>query len=211
DTVIITRGESIDSYANISTEPPEIGPEAAVPASQSPETSLSTPPGIADSQVKVATNGDSAAKAPAARPTPTSPEPSSNGSAPPPVNASDNVPLPSTITINLSEILERGDTQNNIALQAGDVVTVPHAGIVYALGAVARPGGFVAANDRAQLSTLKLLALAGGTTRVAQKDRAVIIRKEAAGEQTGSPGAPAENEKRANRRAPPTPQRHPHP
>jgi len=66
-------------------------------------------------------------------------------------------------------------------------VTVPHAGIVYALGAVARPGGFVATNDRAQLSTLKVLALAGGTTRVAQKDRAVIIRKDAAGKQTEIP------------------------
>ncbi len=38
--------------------------------------------------------------------------------------------------------------RNNIPLQAGDVVTVPHAGIVYVLGAVNRPGGFVLANDR---------------------------------------------------------------
>ena len=42
--------------------------------------------------------------------------------------------------MNLSELLERGDVQNNIALQGGDIVTVPHAGIVYALGAVLRPG-----------------------------------------------------------------------
>ena len=66
------------------------------------------------------------------------------------------------------------------------MVTVPHAGIVYALGAVARPGGFVA-NDRAQLSTLKLLALSGGVTRVGKKAQAIIIRKDSTGKQLAIP------------------------
>jgi len=61
----------------------------------------------------------------------------------------------------LARILENGDTSSNVVLQPGDVVTVPHAGIVYALGAVTRPGGFVVSNDRGQLTTLKLLSLAG--------------------------------------------------
>jgi polysaccharide export outer membrane protein len=89
--------------------------------------------------------------------------------------------------VNLAEILERGEIQNNIPLQGGDIVTVPHAGIIYALGAVSKPGGFVANNDRAQLSALKLLALAGGTTRVAKKAHAVIIRKDATGKQQSIP------------------------
>src|SRR5207249_8692502 len=42
-------------------------------------------------------------------------------------------PLTNTITINLGELMETGDTKNNIVLEAGDVVTVPHAGIVYVL------------------------------------------------------------------------------
>ena len=88
-----------------------------------------------------------------------------------------------TITINLNELMEMGNTKNNILLQAGDVVTVPHAGIVYVLGAVTRPGGFVLTNDREQLSTLKILALAGGYTNIAKTDRAVIIRKDAQGQQ----------------------------
>jgi polysaccharide export outer membrane protein len=79
--------------------------------------------------------------------------------------------------------MEAGNTANNILLAAGDVVTVPHAGIVYVLGAVAKPGGFVLSNDREQLSTLKILALAGGYTNVAKTDRAVIIRKDAQGQQ----------------------------
>jgi polysaccharide export outer membrane protein len=93
-------------------------------------------------------------------------------------------PSGNIITINLNDLLETGDTRNNIPLQAGDVVTVPHAGIVYVLGAVTRPGGFVMANDRTQLTTMKVLALAGGLTNIAKLDHAVIIRKDGTGKQT---------------------------
>jgi polysaccharide export outer membrane protein len=95
-------------------------------------------------------------------------------------------PLSSTISINLNELLEKGDMQNNIPLQPGDVVTIPHAGIVYVLGAVARPGGFVLSNDRTQLTTLKILALAGGQTKTAKLDHAFIIRKDAQAKQTAT-------------------------
>jgi polysaccharide export outer membrane protein len=87
------------------------------------------------------------------------------------------------ITINLNELMEAGNTKNNITLQAGDVVTVPHAGIVYVLGAVGRPGGFVLTNDREQLTALKILALAGGYTNVAKTNRAVVLRKDDKGQQ----------------------------
>ena len=93
-------------------------------------------------------------------------------------------PLGNIITINLSELLEHGVTQNNIRLQPGDIVTVPHAGIVYVLGAVNRPGGFVLSNDRTEMTTMKVLALAGGTTKIAKLDHAVIIRKDNQGKQT---------------------------
>jgi polysaccharide export outer membrane protein len=92
-------------------------------------------------------------------------------------------PIANAITVNLGRILETGDTSGNIILQPGDVVTVPHAGIVYALGAVSRPGGFVIANDRGQLTTLKLLSLAGGLERTAKSDHAVIVRRDANGQQ----------------------------
>jgi polysaccharide export outer membrane protein len=91
--------------------------------------------------------------------------------------------LANKITVNLNDLLETGNEDNNIALQGGDIVTVPHAGIVYVLGAVQRPGGFVVTNDRAQLSTLKALALAGGLNATARKNQAVIIRKDATGQQ----------------------------
>jgi polysaccharide export outer membrane protein len=99
------------------------------------------------------------------------------------VNGASSSAPTDTITVNLYELMESGNTRNNIFLQAGDVVTVPHAGIVYVLGAVGKPGGFVLTNDREKMSTLKILALAGGFTNVAKTDRAVIIRKDAQGKQ----------------------------
>ena len=91
--------------------------------------------------------------------------------------------LSNTITVNLNELMESGDATNNIVLQAGDIVTVPHAGIVYVLGSVGRPGGFVLANDRSQMTVLKMLALAGGLNRTAKSDHAVIVRRDNQGQQ----------------------------
>ncbi len=91
--------------------------------------------------------------------------------------------LSNTITVNLNQLMESGDPVNNIILQAGDIVTVPHAGIVYVLGAVGKPGGFVLANDRAQMTTLKMLALAGGLNQTAKSNHAVIIRRDRQGQQ----------------------------
>jgi polysaccharide export outer membrane protein len=97
--------------------------------------------------------------------------------------SSEPPPLSNTITINLNELMETGNVTNNIVLQSGDIVTVPHSGIVYVLGAVGRPGGFVLSNDRGHMSTLKVLALAGGLNRTAKSDHAVIVRKDTQGQQ----------------------------
>jgi polysaccharide export outer membrane protein len=106
--------------------------------------------------------------------------PPAEGNPPPAQNSASA----SLITVNLNELLETGDLRNNIVLQDGDVITVPHAGIVYVLGAVNRPGGFVISNDRTQFTTLKVLSLAGGLTKIAKLNHAVIIRKDDQGKQT---------------------------
>jgi len=115
------------------------------------------------------------------------PPPLDPPAASPGATSSSSNPDSTAITINLNDLLETGDTRNNILLHAGDVVTVPHAGIVYVLGAVSRPGGFVVSNDRTQLTTLKVLSLAGGLTTVAKTQHAVIIRKDDTGKQTETP------------------------
>jgi protein involved in polysaccharide export with SLBB domain len=189
DTVIITRGETTDE-AN-SNEPPEIGPEDKVSATNPAAPGVTA--GAVPTSDAAAIAKDSSVNAPPAIPGPenaasaTAAQNAGSAAIPPPIGNGDAPPPANLITVNLAELLERGNTQNNIQLQAGDVVTIPHAGIVYALGAVQRPGGFVSTGDRAQLSTLKVLALAGGMTRIAKKDRAMIIRKDATGKQTAIP------------------------
>lgn len=82
-----------------------------------------------------------------------------------------------TITINLNDLLESGDPKFNIPLLAGDVVTVPRAGIVYVVGAVERQGGYVLQNDHEEMTTLRILALAGGLKGTAKPHQGVILRK----------------------------------
>jgi len=167
DHVIITRPERAPG-ASDSSEPPPIGPNDAGPIQ---EPNASSPPS-GNSSDSVAPVFPSASSASA-----------SNASAqaePPQISPYGPT---NTITVNLSQILESGDLSNNIVLLPGDVVTVPHAGIVYVLGAVSRPGGYTVSNDRAQLTTLKLLSLAGGLNSTAKSTRAVIVRKDASGKQ----------------------------
>jgi polysaccharide export outer membrane protein len=82
-----------------------------------------------------------------------------------------------TFTINLSDVLESADSRFNIPLIGGDVVSVPRAGIIYVVGAVLRPGGFLMQNDLDRMTMMKILALAGGPTNTAKIKSAVILRK----------------------------------
>src|SRR5207245_6003661 len=89
----------------------------------------------------------------------------------------DDTPPPHIFTSNLSVLLETGVSRFNIAILGGDVVSVPHAGIFYVVGAVNKPGGFVMQNDRDKMTTLKAVSLAGGTIVTAKTKDAVILRK----------------------------------
>jgi polysaccharide export outer membrane protein len=191
DVVIITRAAL--SNPGSDTEPPEIGADEPLAAGNPSAPTVEVPaPDQGGARTEAHTQdpaakptGPVAATKPAEPVTTEAPPSNSQAATPPPVSGTQ--PPPNIISINLPELLERGDTQNNIALQTGDVVTIPHAGIVYALGSVNRPGGYLANNDRAQLSTLKVLALAGGTTRTAKRSEAVIIRRDADGHQHSIP------------------------
>lgn len=175
DEVIITRPVQAMSFDD--AEPPAISPADAVPAKSQPIKAESMPGG------KAAPSSDSSQSGAAAEP----PElPAPNSASEKSINtatAPSASPAANTITVNLYQLMESGNIKDNILLQAGDVVTVPHAGIVYVLGAVGKPGGFVLTNDREQMNTLKILALAGGFTRTAKTDHAVVIRKDAQGHQ----------------------------
>jgi polysaccharide biosynthesis/export protein len=85
---------------------------------------------------------------------------------------------PESYVIDLRDLLESGDPKFNIPLIGGDFVSVPRAGIVYVVGAVTRPGGFVLQSDSQEMTALKALALAQGTIGTARSQDAVILRKD---------------------------------
>ena len=68
----------------------------------------------------------------------------------------------------------------SVKVNPGDLVIVPKAGIVYVLGDVNRPGGYVMQND-AELTALQAIALASGMTKTASENHARLVRQTAAG------------------------------
>jgi len=101
--------------------------------------------------------------------------------APPAPGASADAPETQTMTIRLQDLLESGDPSYNIQIFGGDVVSVPRAGIVYVMGAgISQPGGYVVQSHGEQVTVLKAVALAHGTTTFAKGDAAVILRNDPA-------------------------------
>jgi polysaccharide biosynthesis/export protein len=68
----------------------------------------------------------------------------------------------------------------NVAIYPGDTIVVSKAGMVYVLGEVNKPGGFLM-EDNTSISVLKATALAGGTTKLASLKGSLILRKSLAG------------------------------
>lgn len=69
----------------------------------------------------------------------------------------------------------------NVELAPGDTVVVQRAGIVYVIGDVGKPGGFVI--DRDQLTVMQSLALAMGVNRTASLKGARLIHRTSQGAQ----------------------------
>ncbi len=89
--------------------------------------------------------------------------------------------------INLKKLLESADSALNVPVRPGDIVKVPRAGIVYVVGEVQKPGGFVLQNNE-NISVLQALALAEGPTHTSAISRARIIRTDpATGKRTEIP------------------------
>jgi polysaccharide export outer membrane protein len=65
---------------------------------------------------------------------------------------------------------------SNVVLQPGDTVVVPKAGIVYVLGEVTRPGGYVL-NSTGGITVLQVVAVAGGPTHVASAGKTRLLRR----------------------------------
>jgi len=76
-------------------------------------------------------------------------------------------------------------SESNIQVYPGDTIAVNRADIVYVVGEVGRPSGFLM--DTGRLSVLQAIALAGGVNRTAKLNDAKIIRKTPEGAMTETP------------------------
>jgi polysaccharide biosynthesis/export protein len=80
-----------------------------------------------------------------------------------------------TQAVDIRKLLQNADPKNNLDVYPGDRVTVPHAGIVYVVGAVNKPGGFpIKTSDG--MTVLQALAMAEGKLYSAVPNKAMIIR-----------------------------------
>jgi polysaccharide export outer membrane protein len=80
-----------------------------------------------------------------------------------------------TLNINLKDLLNSSDSRGNVLIYPGDVIKVTPAGVIYVVGEVKKPGGFVLKTNE-NISVLQALALAEGPTRTSARSRVQIIR-----------------------------------
>jgi polysaccharide export outer membrane protein len=71
--------------------------------------------------------------------------------------------------------MDSAEKDKNPEIAAGDSIIIPQAGVVYVLGDVARPGGFMLDREDT-LTIMQALALAEGTLSTAAKSSAKLIR-----------------------------------
>lgn len=94
---------------------------------------------------------------------------------------------PETAEIALKQLLDSGDPAWNVLVYPGDVVKVTRAGIVYVVGEVKKPGGYLLKSNE-NISVLQAIALAEGLTRTSAKGQARIIHTdEGTGQRSETP------------------------
>ena len=84
------------------------------------------------------------------------------------------------VTVRLAQHLEQG-AAGNVDVLPGDTVVISRAGIVYVVGDVGRPSGFLMESD--SITVLQAIAMAGGTNKTAKLNSARLIRKTTQGMQ----------------------------
>lgn len=81
----------------------------------------------------------------------------------------------SVASVSARSVMNATDPAENIAIKPQDVISVPRAGVVYVIGAVHKPGGFVL-GEKESLSTLQVVSLAEGLDHTAAPRSARIMR-----------------------------------
>lgn len=97
------------------------------------------------------------------------------GRLPLPNAADDPTGQYSVASIPIRSIMGAANPAENIAIKPQDVISVPRAEMIYAVGAVHKSGGFVL-GEHESISALQALALAEGLDRTASAQNAKILR-----------------------------------
>jgi polysaccharide export outer membrane protein len=84
------------------------------------------------------------------------------------------------VTVKLKGDDAQSSLDQNLQVYPGDLIIVPRAGIVYVLGDVNRPGGFVM-QDNGKITLLEALAQAGGANHTAALNSSLLLHKGGAG------------------------------
>lgn len=97
------------------------------------------------------------------------------GPIPLPNAAADSTGRFTVAEVSLKEIMEARNPAGNIEVRPNDVISVPRAELVYVTGQVRKSGGFVL-NERASMTVLQALSLAGGLDTAAAGKYCRILR-----------------------------------
>jgi len=84
--------------------------------------------------------------------------------------------------IDLLKIIDGTDPSANLIVEANDLITVPRAKMIYVIGDVGRPGGYVLDGHSSKLTVLQAIALAGGVNRSAAYGSTKILRPTTGGD-----------------------------
>jgi len=81
----------------------------------------------------------------------------------------------SVASVDVKEIMSASNPAANIVIKPEDVISIPRADVIYAIGAVKKPGGYMLGVNQS-LSVLQILSLAEGLEKVAAISNSRIMR-----------------------------------
>jgi polysaccharide export outer membrane protein len=91
-------------------------------------------------------------------------------------NAKDDSTRQYTVaSVSVKSIINSTDPAENIVIKPNDIITVSKADLIYVIGSVKRPGGYVLGQDES-MSALQVLSLAEGLDKTAAGAKATIMR-----------------------------------
>jgi len=81
-----------------------------------------------------------------------------------------------TQEVDVRKIIEGQDPSLNVLVRSQDLITIPKAKLVYVVGEITRPGGYVLEGHSSSITVLQALALAGGANKTALTSQTRILR-----------------------------------